>query len=345
MKTILYILSRPYKWVMAFRNYLYNTKLKTSKKGALPTIGIGNITVGGTGKTPHSEYIINLLQDKLNIAYLSRGYKRKTKGYKDTTKQSSAQLIGDEAYQIHSKFPKITVAVCEKRLKGIETIKQKHPDTQLVILDDVYQHRAITPDINILLIDYNRPVYYDHHLPLGQLRESNNNTDRADIIIITKCPDDIMPVDRLAIRSQINPFPFQKLLFSKISYCTPSPIYNTQIETQFTNKHIIAVSGLAQDNSYIKHLQSINKSLSRFNFPDHHNYTHKDVKRIEKEISRLGDKEYIIVITEKDKAKFDALQLPASINEHIFTIGIKIEFLFNEEETFTNAIHTLTSKL
>ncbi len=338
LKTALYLLSKPYASYMAIRNKLYNTKTLSSSKAKLPTIGIGNITIGGTGKTPHAEYIISLLKDNYKLAYLSRGYKRKTKGWRDCNKDASAKNIGDEAFQVHCKFPEITVAVCENRLKGISNIEKFHPQTDIVILDDVYQHRKLQLDVNILLIDFNRLVYYDHIIPLGRLRENAKNTDRADIIIITKCPENMRPVDCLATRSQINPYPYQKLLFSKIVYNNLLPLYNTDINIYDKSKKIIAVSGLARNSSFIEHLQSISSEVIDLNFPDHHDYSKNNILHIEHKLKQYSKDECIIVITEKDKAKFDALKLPDSIKERIFCLGIKIEFIFDGEKEFDSFI-------
>ncbi len=343
IKTALYLVSKPYGWYMSLRNFLYDSNTIKSDKSTIPSIGIGNITVGGTGKTPHSEYIIELLKDKFQVAYLSRGYKRKTRGWRDTSKDVSAKTIGDEPYQIYSKYPDVTVAVCENRLKGVENLKKHYPNTQIVVLDDVYQHRSISPDLNILLIDYNRLTYYDHLIPLGRLREKAENTDRAEIIIITKCPEDFRPVDCLSVRTKIRPLPFQKLIFGRIVYKNLEPIYNTPADFDTNDKTVIAVSGLAHSDNYFSYLKTLSPKVINVKHPDHHNYAAKDIANISKIVAEHPNS--IVVITEKDKAKFDSISLPYDISNRIFCLGIKVDFIFDGKKELDNHILNFAGKL
>lgn len=215
---------RPLSWLyglgVGFRNQLFELGILRSRSFSVPVISVGNITVGGSGKTPHVEYLIRLLQDKAKVAVLSRGYKRKSRGYLLAEDDTPMRLIGDEPYQMKRKFPKIHVAVDKKRCEGIDRLTSDEAtcDTDVVLLDDAYQHRYVKPGINILLVDYHRLILYDELLPAGRLREPKSGKDRADIVIITKCPPDLKPVDYRVLTKAMNLFPYQELYFSCLAY-------------------------------------------------------------------------------------------------------------------------------
>ena len=205
--------------IVNFRNTLFNLNILRGKEFEVPVISVGNITVGGTGKTPHTEHLIRLLSKKFDIAVLSRGYKRKSSGFMVVETNSTSSQTGDEPLQIKKKFPSVMVAVDEKRVRGIEkilAISEKRPD--VIILDDAFQHRYVTPSINILLIDFSRMITEDDLLPLGRLREPASNRDRANIIIVTKCPREIKPIDERIITKDLHIWPYQDLFFSRIKY-------------------------------------------------------------------------------------------------------------------------------
>ncbi len=203
----------PLSWIyglaVRIRNLLFDIGVLKSRAFATPVIAVGNITVGGTGKTPHVEYIVSLLKDEFNVAVLSRGYKRKSKGYVLADKNCTSAAIGDEPYQMYSKFPDILVAVDKNRCHGIDTLCAEKPDTDVVVLDDAFQHRYVRPGINILLVDYNRMIVHDKLLPAGRLREPQSGKKRADIVIVTNCPADLLPRDHRVIQKTTNLNPFQ----------------------------------------------------------------------------------------------------------------------------------------
>ena len=190
-----------------------------------PVISVGNITVGGTGKTPHVEYLIDLLSEKFHIAFLSRGYRRKTKGFVQAGKNSGPDEIGDEPFQVHRKFQDITVAVDEKRVHGIEQLKKKNKKLQCIILDDAYQHRHVKPGLNILLIDYHRPLHKDFLLPAGDLRERIYGMHRANIVIVSKVPNNIKPIEKRIWIKDLNLFPYQFLYFTELEYGKLTPVF------------------------------------------------------------------------------------------------------------------------
>lgn len=319
------------------RNRLYDLNLLHSADTSVTSISIGNITVGGTGKTPHAEYLIRLLAGRYHTAYLSRGYLRRSKGFILARPTATAAQIGDEAFQIYDKFPGITVAVDANRAHGIDQIKSAVPDTQIVILDDAYQHRSIHPDLNILLIDYNRPLHTDHMLPLGRLRESGCNTDRADIIIVTKCPQNMLPVDMLSFRVQINPYPYQSLYFSTLEYLPPRPLAGNEIPS-LAGYDILVVTGIAQPQHLCDHLKTFSSNINHIAYPDHHYFSSYDITHISREFEKLTPGNRAIIITEKDRMRLDADTLPDNIRPHIYSIGINVKFLFGMEEKFDSEI-------
>lgn len=336
----------PFSWIygaiVILRNRLFDLGILKSYKFSLPVIiTIGNITVGGTGKTPHTEYIINLLKDTYNIAMLSRGYKRKTKNFVLSDNTSTALTIGDEPFQVKQKFPKITVAVDADRIKGIEKLKVNKPKLDAIILDDAYQYRRLNAGLSILLIDYNRLIADDKLLPIGRLREPACNTDRADIIVITKCPKEIKPVDVMTTRKRIYLYPFQQLFFSSISYEKPKPIYpSSQDKPISLNKSsILAVSGIASNQTFYEHLQLLSSNLQTISFPDHHFFNDDDFRNIEQTFEKITGKNKIIIVTEKDKARLLANNnVPKKLKPYLYSIGIEIRILNNEKKKFDNQI-------
>lgn len=335
--TLRYILLKPlsvlYSTGVRLRNKLFDLGIYRSTKSNITTISVGNITVGGTGKTPHAEYILSLVSNKVNSAYLSRGYKRSTRGFRLADENSNASTIGDEAYQIKRKFPNITVAVDAKRHNALKKLNNSKNPPKLVVLDDAYQHRALNPDLNILLIDYNRLTYQDSMLPLGELREPSSNTDRADIIIFTKCPNTIMPVDMLSTRTQIRPFPYQTLYYTTLSYGKPKGLF-TNKKLDICGKEIILVTGVAQPQHLHKHLEKYVSLITALKYPDHHKFTMHDIKEIEHDFEKLNASNRAIITTEKDAARLISMNIPESIKNDIYTIGIEIEFLFNKQKDF-----------
>ena len=340
-QTLKHLLLKPlsllYGMVVATRNKLYDLGIYHSHKSDIPTISIGNITVGGTGKTPHAEYLLDYLSKKVTTAYLSRGYKRSTSGFRLADDHSTAKTIGDESYQIYNKFKNVIVAVDGNRIRALKKLTKFTNPPKVVVLDDAYQHRSLHPDLSILLIDYNRLTYTDSILPLGELRESSKNTDRADIMIFTKCPDSIMPVDVLSTRVQINPFPYQTLYYTNFTYSQPKGVFLNHT-TDLQGKEILLVTGIAQPQHLHKHLEKSAHKIVALKYPDHYKYTAQDIKEITHEFELLNASNRVIITTEKDAARLIALNLPDSIKEHIYTIAIEINFLFDGQPKFNAQI-------
>lgn len=344
LSLLLYPISLLYGIIVSVRNFLFSIKLIHSTEFNLPIISVGNITVGGTGKTPHVEYLIKLLSSDFQIAVISRGYKRTSNGFVEASEKTPYEQIGDEPKQIKDKFPQITVAVDANRVKGVKKLIEKNKNLQAIILDDAYQHRYIAPGQNILLIDFNHPVDEDYLLPLGRLREPAAQIKRADIIIMTKCPDTIKPIDQRLMEKRFRLFPYQKLFFTQITYGNPLPVFKEfsqtgQILESPTNTTILLLSGIANPSPLIEHVRKSNPNIIQLSFPDHHAYTPLDIHHLIEKFAEITSSYKWILTTEKDAVR---LQKFADIDEEIkklmYFIPIEISFLNNEDKTFNHYI-------
>ena len=334
-KIITYALT-PAKWAYGlgvwFHNWSFDSKLKTQTSFDVPVISIGNLTVGGTGKTPHVEYIIERLSQKYNIAVLSRGYKRKTSGFVLASPTSTPEQIGDEPYQIYRKFNgRVKVAVTKNRKDGIAKIMKLFPKTDLVILDDAYQYRYIKPLVSILLLDYHRPIDSDTLLPLGRLREPQHSTDRADMIVITKCPERMTPLDFRTYSKTFNFLSFQKLFFSSIGYKEILPVFpektTSEVNLQsLTEKDaVLLVTGIAHPRSFVSYFNNYPFKVKILRFPDHHNFSKTDLIRIKKYFKNMEGERKIIVTTEKDSVRLlHNPYFPHKMKPYLYYLPIKI---------------------
>lgn len=342
VKNMIYLpLSAAYGAAVALRNKLYDLGVLKSEKVAVPTIGIGNITVGGTGKTPHAEYLIRLLKGSAAVCYLSRGYRRRSSGFVLAGEDADAKTLGDEAYQIHSKFPDIPVAVDEDRLHGIGELTCDRDDA-VVILDDVYQHRRLHVGLNILLVDNNRLIYRDRMLPYGELRESFRNTDRADIIVITKCPETMQPVDCLSVRKQIAPFPYQKIYFTRYAYSEPVPLYSAPV-VSLSGMNVLMVTAIARPDDLYAHLCGEAAGVERMTYDDHYSFSMSDMKNVERRLQAMPE-DTVVIVTDKDKAKIVSLDVPESVRRRIYSIGIEVQFMFGGQEGFDRQVREYVAK-
>lgn len=341
-KLLLYPASVIYQMVTQIRNKLFDLDIIKSIHAEIPTISIGNITVGGTGKTPHAEYIISLLKDKYRLAYLSRGYKRKSIGYQEANTNSNAHTLGDEAYQVYRKFPEITVVVDADRHKAIKRLANKEQKPDIVVLDDCYQYRKLNPDINILLIDYNRLTYLDYYLPCGQLRESKHNTDRANIVIITKCSKNINPADKLSIRTQLGLLAYQSLFFTCIEYCEPKGVFADRTLNIDKDMELLVLSAISQPQHLHNYLNDKCRIMHTMTYEDHHTFSQQEIKKLANTFEKMPENKRAIVITEKDKAKIINMNIPENIKDCIYCIDIKINFMFDDKDKFDKKIDTLS---
>ena len=346
LKTIiLYPFSLIYALIISIRNFMFDHDILKSKEFDFPIICVGNISVGGTGKTPHTEYIVSLLKNKYKTAVLSRGYKRKTKGFVLADSSSKSTEIGDEPKQIKQKFKNITVAVSEKRVLGIQKLIDSKDKPEVIILDDAFQHRYVQAGLSVLLIDYNRSILTDSYLPLGRLRDNPSQRHRANIIIITKSPKDVKPIEIRIMAKALNLFPYQTLYFTSLKYAEICPVFTESkiladkemIEKD--NYHCLNVSGIANPTLFEEYVESFCKNTTNLRFSDHHKYTAKDIDKIFKQFNSIKSEKKIVLTTEKDAVKFSEIEnIPAELKQSMFYIPVEPYFLNDEEEVFENQI-------
>lgn len=340
---------RPVSWLYGLgvwlRNKLFDWGYLRSKSFDIPVLCIGNLTVGGTGKTPHTEYLLNLLhKEKYRIAVLSRGYKRRTKGFLLADENTGVEAIGDEPYQIKEKFPEVTVAVDEDRCHGIEQLL--HADTEspidAILLDDAFQHRYVKAGLNILLTDYHRLFCDDKLLPAGLLRESISGKNRAHIVIVTKCPEDIKPIDFNIITKRLKLFPYQQLYFSSLRYGNLVPVFGGQRRTLASlreEEHILLLTGIASPAPLEHKVRSYTRHIHTYSFADHHHFTDKDLLTLKQRFDALDGKARLIITTEKDAARLrHHPMLNESLKPYIYVLPIEIEILQNQQHIFNQNI-------
>jgi tetraacyldisaccharide 4'-kinase len=324
------------------RNKLFDMGLLKSHSFALPIISVGNLAVGGSGKTPLVEYLVRLLSGKAKVAILSRGYKRLTSGYHLADAKDTAETIGDEPMQYHKKFTGVVVAVCEKRKEGIRRLISDVPDIQIIILDDAYQHRYVKPTISILASDYFTPFTTDWLLPFGRLREPVSARKRADIIVVTKTPRIFSPIVRKQFVSDIKPFDHQKVCFSYINYLEIKPLYEgVSVEKMLPRDvySIIAVSGIVNPGPFQEHLKKLCNEIEILEFPDHHVFSESDVQSIADLYNKLPTKRKIIVVTEKDASRLKNPVAESILKEYpIYFLPIEFDFHQPDKQVFDAAM-------
>ena len=342
----------PFSWIygsiVRFRNWLFDMGLKKSKSFSIPIISVGNITVGGSGKTPHVEYLIRLLHDKAKIAVLSRGYKRKSHGYVLAEESTTMPEIGDEPFQMHQKFSDIYVAVDAKRARGIENLQNDEAtkDVDVVLLDDAFQHRYVKPGINILLVDYHRLIIYDKMLPAGRLREPLSGKNRADIVIITKCPKDLKPMEFRVLTKAMDLYPFQKLYFTSINYDTPKGVFEEkQIELdKLQDYHVLLLTGIASPKQMEHDLKPMTKDITNLSFGDHHSFKGKDIDRINDTFESMPEPR-IIITTEKDAVRLRETDgLYEKVKSNMYELPIKVSFMLDQQDNFNEKIISYVRK-
>ena len=336
----------PLSWLyglgVKFRNMLFEIGILHSESFDVPVISVGNITVGGTGKTPHVEYLIELLKDKAKVAVLSRGYKRRTRGFVIADDNATAKTIGDEPLQMKRKYgDDITVAVDRKRCHGIRQLTSDEDGIDVILLDDAFQHRYVKPGVNILLVDYHRLIIYDKLLPAGRLREPLSGKNRADIVIVTKCPHDLKPMEFRVITKAMNLYPFQRLYFTCLDYRNITPVFGSgeqSLDSIGKDCHILLLTGIASPQQMIEDLSPRCPHITPLTFGDHHTFTSSDVARINNEFAALPHPKMIIT-TEKDATRLIAVEgLSEEVRGAMFALPVKIRFMLGQEESFNEKI-------
>jgi tetraacyldisaccharide 4'-kinase len=300
LKILLFPFSVIYDAVTRLRNHLYTIGHKKSFQFETMVISVGNLNLGGSGKTPMIEYLIRLLKPMYKVAILSRGYGRRTRGLRFATENENAKTIGDEPFQLFKKFEDISVTVCEERAFAIPHILQHHPDTDVILLDDAFQHRSVRPHLSILLSEFKKPFYDDHLLPLGRLREARQGASRSDIVVITKCKEDVDEQSCSKIAMKVKKFSGEKpVFFSGLEYANPIPIGAHLFPLV---NEVILVSGIADTTLFVTYAASRFKIIKHFKFSDHHDYSLQELKDIA-EFYDQGKKPLVILTTEKDMVK------------------------------------------
>jgi len=310
--------------VIRFRHWLYNSRILSSQPGKLPTVVIGNLALGGTGKTPHAEYILRQLKVWCKPAFLSRGYGRTTRGFILANRvAASAQIIGDEPMQVHMKFPDLDVAVCENRLRGLDFLKSVS-NANIAVLDDALQHRKLQGDLKILLTEFDRPFWTDRLFPVGKLRDVRSAYRRADVIIVTKCPDRLSKDEQENIIKAIRPLRNQRVFFTRLEYGNPVQVSGKPMDINASST-VLGMAGLANTEKFEQYLKQ-SFSLTHFeSFGDHHNFSRKELTSL---WTKYGNFAQAIVTTEKDAARLKSIRGLDDIP--IFVIPVSIAFLSGE---------------
>ena len=321
-----------YSLVVFFRNMLFDYGIFSSKEYSVPIISVGNLCAGGSGKSPMIEYILRLINNSYKVAVLSRGYGRDSRGFHWVTKKSSVKDVGDEPLQIANKFPEIKVAVSENRNKGIHEIIQKQCD--LILLDDAYQHRWVTPGLNILLTSYDNLFVNDKLLPYGSLRESKKNFRRADIIVVTKTPYPLLSLDEYSLKEKISPNFNQKLCYSYLEYQQPVSLY-TKNSVSIEGKEVILMTAIASADLLKEYVDSKANVIEHFEFKDHYNFQKKDIKKIIESYNKIDSQEKLILTTEKDATR---LALYENDFKGIDIVYLPIEFKFQGKTNLNELI-------
>jgi tetraacyldisaccharide 4'-kinase len=345
VRILLYPFALIYGAIVWLRNRLYDTGFFSSVEFSVPVITVGNLSVGGTGKTPHVEYLIRLLQYRFQVATMSRGYKRRTQGFLLADENANALRIGDEPMQYRMKFPELAVSVAEERMTGIPYLLQRRPDIDVVLLDDAFQHRSVKAGVNILITDFAKPFYDDYILPYGRLRESRKAAHRADIIVVSKCPPSLSVSDAAAIRAKLKPLPHQQVFCSAIHYEAPYDFFTNQPVT-LAGSHVLLVCCIANPAPLVEEVRRQAADVHVLSYPDHHYFLSRDLEEIKTTYDGWKVPGKVIVTTEKDATRMH-LQLDKlrEWNIPIVVLPIAVHILFGEGEKFDAMINTYVDKI
>lgn len=328
-----------YGLAVSIRNWLYDKNFFKSASFGLPLICVGNLSVGGTGKSPMVEFLVLHLKNNFRVAVLSRGYKRKTKGYALATSATTAIDVGDEPMQFHYKFPDVPIAVGEARLEAIPQLLHDKPETEVIILDDAFQHRAIKAGLNILLTDYSNLFTEDFFLPTGDLRDSKSSYKRADVIVVTKCPATLNETEQKEIIREIKPLPEQTVFFTTLIYSSPYHITSHQFTYIDEHTDVLLITGIANPKPLKNYLEERIHTYYLMPFSDHHIFTLDDWNDIKKRFNGMDASKKIMLTTEKDAMRL--LKYETELNAlPLYVLPIEHRFLFNEGQRFTDFVRT-----
>lgn len=340
VKILLAPISLLYGLGISFRNFFYKTGLLKGIVFNVPTISVGNLSIGGTGKTPHIEYLIRLLKDYINVATLSRGYQRKTKGYLRVLPTFTAEQSGDEPLQFARKFQDILVTVGEDRSVAIPKIMQGHPNTQAILLDDAFQHRSVQPGLNILLTEYGRPFTQDYLLPSGRLREWRSAYERADVIVVSKCPNDLTEEAKQKMIKEINPLPRQKIFFSQYKYGYPYYLFNWNQRFQIQpDWDVLVICAIANTDYLLDNLSPLVNSVQALEYEDHHYFKNHDMARLKTAFDNMDSNKKVIITTEKDSMRLELhRKFLIESKMPIIVLPVEVEIMFDEQAEFDELV-------
>jgi len=351
LRWLLFPFSLIYGLVVIIRNWCYDAGIFKSYKAEVPVISVGNLDVGGAGKSPMTEYLIRLFKDQYKLATLSRGYGRRTKGYLkvenfkvspptgggDLEGAATATLFGDEPSQFAHKFPDVTIAVCEDRATGIKNLQTDH---ELIILDDAYQHRAVRPGFSILLFDYNKIGEPRLLLPAGNLREPFSGRKRADVLVVSKSPDALPADEQSAITKRLNPYANRQVFFTSIAYQQLKTLGGKPSDAVISPDTIVfLITGIANSGPLISHIKKSTQHIIHHNYPDHHRFSLKNIAKLAAEFNGCSSKNKLIITTEKDAQRLVEHELLPAVNQlPVLVLPIGINFLNNTEQLFNNLL-------
>lgn len=320
---------------VGFRNWLFDMKVLRSEHFDVPIVCVGNIAVGGTGKTPAVEFLVRRLSGEYRIAVLSRGYRRRTKGYIEVGVNDSFLRVGDEPKQIKRKFPDVVVVVCEKRTEGVRRIMAEHPEVNLIVMDDGFQHRSLAPKVSILLSDYSLPPYKNRMLPAGTLRDSPSQLYRAEFLLITKTPKGMSPIERNIAQKELKPSPYQKIFFTDTRQLAPRPIFSDMAPTTIpSGSKVVALVGIANPERFYGSLEKQYNVVERMTFSDHHIYKVKEIRALAEKVASLGEN-VVVVTTEKDGVKLTSRKhIPEVLQKRLFVLPIELNFRDGDADVF-----------
>lgn len=336
MGFLMKLLSYPYRMAITLRHWMFDCKLIKSQNFKTPIICVGNITVGGTGKTPTAEMIVGYMKQYYNVAVLSRGYGRRTKGYLEVKTTSSYRDVGDEPLQIKLKYPDALVVVCEKRTEAIQRIEAEHPEINLIVMDDGFQHRYVEPRINVVIVDSTRPYYEDDYLPAGTLRDKPESLDRAHYFIVTKCPVDMSPLDQRVWRMNLHKIAYQRVYFTRVIPTPPVAQFPTQ-NVLNEGDEVIVMSGIGNPKAFISDVKRKYNVVGTITFPDHHVYSVADIERIVAKLEKHP--KAMLLTTEKDTVKLRrSRRVPDIMRERLFYQPVQVEFLEGSDVDFLGTL-------
>ena len=336
MKFLLKLVSYIYRLVITIRHWLFNIGLLKSVKFDIPIICVGNITVGGTGKTPAAEMIIDYMRSCYHVALLSRGYGRRTSGYVEVKCNSSYRDVGDEPLQVKLKFPDTLVVVCENRVEAINRIKAEHPEINLIIMDDGFQHRHVDARINVVVVDSTRPFASDDYLPAGTLRDKIDSLVRAHYFLVTKCSSNMSQLDQRLWRKDLQKIAYQKIYFTRVVPSVAMPLYNAQAQLQ-EGMPVVLMSGIGNPKVFVGSMKERYNVIKSFNFPDHHKYSVEDLNRVTEFLKQHP--EAMLLTTEKDAVKLRrSRRVPELMREKMLYMPVVIDFLEGSDDDFLGTL-------